>query len=218
MKFLEVSMSDIFSLIENLKKSKKDLVASTIRMPESLHTFIETLAIDLNLSKQETMLKLLEHGADAAQKALYEVEKKEMSMQGKDTESSCKFHLLNTNKSHSEDDSNWMIQNGFAAAFYSPWKLNIERINSNDIVFLYENGKGIVGYGKGTGEIEKCDHNGKKDECYYQKLIDFKLLETPISASDVRKILGRNVVFLRTMSGVPDGNKILNSIEIKTNN
>ncbi|WP_180074501.1 hypothetical protein [Acinetobacter sp. YH12231] len=210
-------MSNIVSLIENLKKSKTELIASTIRMPESLHTFIETLAIDLNMSKQETMLQLLEHGAEAAQKALSKVEEKEM-LKDKESEINYRFHLLNTNKSHSEDDSKWMIQNGFAAAFYSPWKHNIERINLNDVVFLYENGKGIVGYGKGTGEVEKCDHNEKKDECFYQKLSDFKLFEKPISASDVKKILDRNVVFLRTMSGIPDGNKILDFIETKKNN
>ncbi len=56
-------MNDIFSLIESSRKIKKESIASTVRMPESLHTFIETLACDLELSKQEIMLKLLEQGA-----------------------------------------------------------------------------------------------------------------------------------------------------------
>ncbi|MGF8289919.1 hypothetical protein AAGO30_27680, partial [Klebsiella pneumoniae] len=71
-------MNDIFSLIESSRKIKKESIASTVRMPESLHTFIETLACDLELSKQEIMLKLLEQGARSAQEALAEIEKKEL--------------------------------------------------------------------------------------------------------------------------------------------
>lgn len=73
------NMANILSLIENSRKTKKESVASTVRMPESLHTFIETLANDLELSKQEIMLKLLEQGAEAAQEALAEVEKAELA-------------------------------------------------------------------------------------------------------------------------------------------
>ena len=47
---------------------------------------------------------------------------------------------------------------------------------------------------------------------HYQVLSDFKVLEEPLSAAEVRKILDRNVVFLRTMSGAPDGQKILDRI------
>ena len=68
-------MSDILSLIEKSRKIRKESIASTVRMPESLHAFIETLANDLELSKQEIMLKLLEQGAKAAQEALAAVEK-----------------------------------------------------------------------------------------------------------------------------------------------
>ncbi|MQT78442.1 hypothetical protein GHO37_30035, partial [Pseudomonas helleri] len=60
-------MTNILTLIENSRKTKKESVASTVRMPESLHTFIETLANDLELSKQEIMPKLLEQGAEVAQ-------------------------------------------------------------------------------------------------------------------------------------------------------
>ncbi|MNP46636.1 hypothetical protein D3C76_1406470 [compost metagenome] len=78
---------------------------------------------------------------------------------------------------------------------------------------MYENGKGIVAYGRGTGEVEISDHDGDKDECHYQKLQDFKLLERPLTAAEIKKVLGRNVVFLRTMSGMPDGQKVLDRIE-----
>lgn len=79
-------------------------------------------------------------------------------------------------------------------------------------MFLYENGKGIVAFGMGTGETLKTDHQGNIDECHYQKLSDFVRLDRPLPAAEIRKILGRNVVFLRTMSGAPDGQKILDRI------
>jgi hypothetical protein len=186
-------------------------------MPESLHTFIETLAYDLELSKQEVMLKLLEQGAKAAQEALAEVEKNELAQlavaEKTEPKMAAGFHILNTNKAHSDEDSEWMISKGIAAAFYDPWKWNINRINANDVVFLYENGKGIVAHGRGTGEVKTCDRNGDKDECHYQELEGFKVLENPLSAAGIKKILDRNVAFLRTMSAMPDGQKVLSFIE-----
>lgn len=210
-------MNDILSLIESSKKIKKESVASTVRIPESLHAFIETLAYDLELSKQEIMLKLLEQGAKAAQEALAEIEKKELveldAAEKFEPKGAAGFHVLNTNKANSDEDSEWMISKGIAAAFYDPWKWNINRIKANEVVFLYENGKGIVAYGRGTGEVKARDHHGDKDECHFQELGEFKILEKPLSAAQIKKILERNVVFLRTMSAMPDGQKVLRFIE-----
>lgn len=55
-------MNDIISLIENAAKTKNDLASASIRMPKELYSFIEGLADQLDLSRQETMLKLLEKG------------------------------------------------------------------------------------------------------------------------------------------------------------
>ena len=210
-------MNGILSLIENSRKIKKESIASTVRMPESLHTFIETLAYDLGLSKQEIMLKLLEQGAKTAQAALAEIEKKELVELGVaekcEPTAAVGFHILNTNKANSDEDSEWMLSSGIAAAFYDPWKWNINRIKKNEVVFLYENGKGIVAYGRGTGEVKTSDHQGNEDECHYQELERFKILEKPLSAAEIKKILDRNVVFLRTMSAMPDGQKVLSFIE-----
>ena len=212
-------MASILSLIENSKKAKKESIASTVRMPEPLHTFIETLANDLELSKQEIMLKLLEQGAEAAQTALDEVEKAELAQlalaEEAEPQPAAGFHILNTNKAHTDDDHEWMLAHKAAAAFYSPWKLNINRIKKGELVFLYENGKGIVAYGRGTGDVQMREHEGKKDECHYQVLDGFTILEQPLSAAAIKKALERNVVFLRTMSGMPDGQKVLDLIESK---
>ncbi|HEX8592759.1 MAG TPA: hypothetical protein VF682_05690 [Pseudomonas sp.] len=92
-----------------------------VRMPESLHTFIETLANDLESSKQEIMLKLLEQGAEAAQTALDEAEKVELAQlalaEDAEPQPAAGFHILNTNKAHTDDDHEWMLAHKAAAAF-----------------------------------------------------------------------------------------------------
>lgn len=203
-------MTDLKSLIKNSQIIKKELVASTVRIPRELNSFIEELADYLSLSKQEVMLKLLEEGVKIAETEL------KLNQAGEYENSD--FHILNTNRGNDINDHDDMINNGIAAAFYDPWKYNINRIKKGDIVFLYENGVGIVAYGRGTGDTLKKDRYNDKDECHYQKLTDFQLLKSPISAAEIKKILGRNVVFLRTMSGMPDGQKILDTLSKKKTN
>ena len=180
------------------------MVASSVRIPKELYSFIEELADHLLLSRQEMMLKLLEEGASIAQD--------EINQNETDEEVSSNYHLLNTNKRHDIEYHEKMIKDGIAAAFYDPWKLNISRIRNGDVVFLYENGVGIVAYGKGTGDTIKTDYEGSRDECYYQKLKDFVILKKPLSASEIKNILGRKIVFLRTMTGIDDGYKLLENI------
>jgi len=194
-------MSDLKTLIQKSKASKKEHIASTVRIPKEVNLFIEGLSEQINLSKQEVTLKLIEAGVAVAEK---ELEREEVL--------TSTFHVLNTNRRHDENDQDHMLNNGIAAAFYDPWKFNIDRLNKGDTVFLYENGVGIVAYGKGSGETLKKDRYDDKNECHYQELSDFKVLEKPLSAAEIKKILGRNIVFLRTMSGMPDGQKVLNKI------
>ena len=200
-------MSNLRNLIKESKSMKKELVASTVRMPKELYSFIEELADSLTLSRQEVTLKLIEEGVKIAEEELRLNEYEEVE--------NSTFHILNTNRRHDINDHVYMVNNGIAAAFYDPWKLNIDRIKKGDTVFLYENGVGIVAHGKGSGVTLTQDRYSDKDECHYQKLLDFKILEKPMSAAEIKKILGRNVVFLRTMSGMPDGQKVLDKINIK---
>lgn len=191
-------MSELKTLIKKSKAANKDLVATTVRLPKGLHLYIEDLAEKLSISKQEAILKLVEAGVEIAE---LELEKED--------DVYATFHVLNTNRRHDENDQEQMLSLGIAAAFYNPWKNNIDRIQEGDIVFLYENGVGIIAYGKGTGVTKKKDRYGDKDECHYQELTDFTILDKPLPAAKIKKILGRNMVFLKTMIGMPDGNKIL---------
>lgn len=203
-------MSNLRSLIKKSKILKKELIASTVRMPKELHFFVDELAEHLSLSRQEVLLNLIEEGASVAKDELNPGTVDE-------AQDTCSFHILNTNKGNNEEDHDRMIENGVAAAFYDPWKYNIDRIKKGDFVFLYENCVGVVAFGKGTGNTLVRDHEGQKDECHYQELHDFNLVSVPITASEIKKILNRNVVFLRTMSSMPDGQKLLDRILLKKN-
>ncbi|KHT64577.1 hypothetical protein RJ45_05660 [Photobacterium gaetbulicola] len=202
-------MSKLKALIDQKNMAQKELVASTVRMPKEMYSFIEAFAEHLSMSKQETMVALMEEGIAVAEKALKIDRNEPMD----DSVEQSRFHLLNTNKRHSIENHIAMLEEGIAAAFYDPWKFNIDRIKKDDIVFLYENGKGIVAYGKATGETLKRNCYDDVDECHYQKLNDFKVLEKSLPAGEIKKTLNRNVVFLRTMTGMPDGQKVLDKIE-----
>lgn len=179
-------------------------MATSVRIPSDWYSFIENLAEDhLGISKHETLLKLIEAGLEIA--------KTELGLNEID-ETIGNFHLLNTNKSFSVDEHTRMIKEGIATSLYTPWKFNICKIKKFDLVFLFENKVGIVAFGKATGEIIKEDYCGAKDERYLQKLEDFTILKKPLRASEIKRILGRKIVFMRTRTTLPDGEKLRNEI------
>ena len=47
------------------------------------------------------------------------------------------------------------------------------------------------------------------DKTYYQKLSGFVRYEKPLTASEIQRILGRNVVFMHTLFSIRDGYKLL---------
>jgi hypothetical protein len=202
-------MDSLAGMIERAQTAKKELIASTVRLAPEDHEFIDDLADDLGVSRQDLLQNLIKAGIREA------LSLTRLAPDDPEANSANHFHILNTNKRHSIDSHDYMLKEGIAAAYYGDWKLNIDRIRKNDIVFLYENGRGIVAYGCGTGETLTKDADGNADECHYQVLQEFKKLEQPLPASQIRKILGRNVVFLRTMSGAPDGQKLLDWIKAR---
>lgn len=209
-------MSNLVQLIRASENAKKEeMVPTTVRIPMKLNSVMEALADQFGLSKQEMLLHLIEAGIEVAEDELklndLEEEKKEMP-QADNEQQKCRFYILNTNKRHGSTDQKWMLTEGIAGAFHKPWKLNINRIKKGDVVFLYENGVGIVAYGRGTGSVLFADYRGHVKEAHYQKLDGFKVLSKPLSAAEIRKIVARNVVFLRVMSAMPDGQKVLDRI------
>ncbi len=109
------------------------------------------------------------------------------------------YHILNTNTKNSETDQETMLDEKIGSAYYDPWKFHIDKIKKNDIVFLYQSGKGIIAFGEGTGVVNVRDYCGDKDEEHYMPLTDFHQLDTPISAFEMKTIASRNFNFMRTM-------------------
>ncbi len=199
-------MSELINFIQESKKAQNELISTTIRMPKETYFFIEDFADSFTLSRQEAMLKLLNEGVSVAKAA------EEKLSKSNETDKLVRFHLLNTNKRNSDSDHEMMLREQIAAAFYTPWKEQIDRIEDGDYVFLYESGVGIVAFGKAAGKTQTQDHEGDKDQCFYKKLNQFIKLKTPLPAREIRKILNRNVFFYITRAGVPDGQKILDKI------
>ncbi|TVP86177.1 MAG: hypothetical protein EA344_03870 [Alkalicoccus sp.] len=130
------------------------------------------------------------------------------------------YVVVNTNYKYNEKAHDDMLQEGKAAAYYSPWKDKIRRIREGDKVFLYQSGTGIVAAGIGTGTVDTKDYKGEPDEEFFMVLDSFQRLKTPLSPGEIRKIAGKNIVFLQTLFLLPDeaGKKIWKQIKGRQRN
>lgn len=191
--------SRINEILAEQQAKSQELTSMTVRVPSPMKAYIENLADQINKSRQDTLLLLLEEGMEASQLALETTTKEEKSS---------RFFVLNTNLRHTDDDHEKMLNEGLALASYSPWKEQIKRIKKGDVVFLYGNAIGIVGFGEASGEVKIEDHKKLGDqEVFVQKLLNFKKLEKPIPAKDVRKELGYDHIFIKTLAALPNDQK-----------
>jgi len=202
---------DLDTLLKVAKSKKEETVSVTVRLSVELNSVIEDLAEnELNTSKQKTLVALIEEGVKYLEKTLNINEMEEI----KEEEKSKKyFHLLNTNKSNDSNDGIRMCTEGIASSFYDPWKFEINKMKKDDIVFLYENGVGIIGYGIADGNVIITDRNGDNNEMYYQNLKKFKKLKTPFPASEIKKVLNGKITFLRTRTSISNGEKLYEKLE-----
>jgi hypothetical protein len=112
------------------------------------------------------------------------------------------FYILNTNIRNDPKDDEDMLEHQKAAAYFDPWKLNIERLVKGDVVFLFRSGVGIVAVGKATGELGKAPYHGNAkdtDEEYFMKLSPFHRIDPPVTAAEVKELTGVNYRFMGTM-------------------
>lgn len=210
------------SLIDKLHKkhaTETKMISTSIKIPLVMDEVISDLAVFFDSTKQEVILDLLTDAIEnyrAEEKKLFEQEgdQENKSTEDENTSNNQRYFLLNTCKRHSIDDHNFMINNGYAAAFETGYKEQINRIKKGDVVFLYANGKGISGYGKASGLTLKTDHNGNPEECYYQELENYVALEKPLKAKEIRELCTRTPVFLKTLSKIneEDGQIIYNEL------
>lgn len=126
------------------------------------------------------------------------------------------YYILNTNFRNSSQDHEDMLQKGKCAAYYSPWKHKIERLNKSDVVFLYQSGVGIVAFGDASGKLQISDYHGlDKDEEYSMRLNNFHLVAPPLTASEIKDLAMTDYRFLSTMFGIDHeaGKKIRSVLE-----
>ncbi|CAI3930183.1 MULTISPECIES: hypothetical protein [Commensalibacter] len=204
-------MSGIISMIENNEKNKKETVATTIRMTEEVASQIEGLVDYLETSKNEVMVNLLKTGLEQAYQYIDDMDSDPLEI---DTDGT-RYFLLNTNKGNNIADHVRMIDEERIEAFCSPWKDEIKKIKKDDIVFMYANGEGIIAYGKATGIVKNGYRydDPKQDASCYQYLNDFKKIAKPIKASEIYKILGKKIPFLKTLFPLKQGEKLLKTIK-----
>lgn len=204
-------MSTLKKLIQSAKE-KEPLVASTVRIPKNLNDFIEELAEQLFLSKQEMMLKLIEEGCNIASEELNKNSEEDFNKMAMEKN---RYYLLNTNLQWCIEDHERMLNEGIASAFSDPWKFKIDILKKGDVVFLYANRRGIVACGKASGTKLDIIRRTDGDDGHCHKLDNFTILSKPLSASEIKKILGYSHPFLMTMSAISDGQKICDEIAIR---
>jgi hypothetical protein len=120
------------------------------------------------------------------------------------------FYVVNTNLGNDPGDDAAMLQEKKVAAFFAPWKFKIERLRRGDHVFLYRSGAGVVAIGTADGKLRKAAYHGKpedKDEEYAMGLLDFRIVEPPLTAAEVKTIASNpGLIFRQTMFSLdPEG-------------
>jgi len=113
-----------------------------------------------------------------------------------------KYYILNTNKRYDTNCETEMLNHNKAAAYYNPWKYNIDKIKKSDIVFLYSNGKGIIAGGIANGILGEQDYEKNKNEEHFMKLDNFNVLEKPIRVAKIKEIAEKDYVFMSTMFSI----------------
>jgi hypothetical protein len=87
------------------------------------------------------------------------------------------YYVLNTNYSNKPQNTDDMLREHKAAAYYPGWREKIQKLQKGDTVFLYKSGTGIIAYGIADGELQKAECDGYPDYEYYMKLNKFVILK-----------------------------------------
>lgn len=113
-------------------------------------------------------------------------------------------YILNTNFANNPQSNEDMLKEKKAAAYCPGWKEKMEKIQKDDVIFLYKSGEGIVAYGKADGKLKKKEWEGVPEDEYYMYLEDFNILKTPMDAAKMKKISGRGFMFNTTLFSIDE--------------
>lgn len=217
-------MSTRDSLIKALFDQTDETTSTplSIRLPNHLNNELEELTLTLDRSKSFLLLEFVKAGITETNKIL---EEKAMNpnIEGQrdpdDILNKRKNFMLNTNFNNDKDSHIEMLENEEAAAFCTGWKEYICNLAEGDKVYLYQSGVGFVASGVVTGDLIKNEYDGKADDKYSKKLIDFKVGFKAISAKEFKVLTNAGANFRMTMVGLDlmQANKLDTEIEKRVN-
>ncbi|ECQ7777680.1 hypothetical protein F0Z68_22090 [Salmonella enterica] len=202
----------IDALKASLKAGDGSSVTVSVRISQDENDVLQNIAAHVGTSRQEVVHQLIKLHAIPAWQALQASGQEKNSLI---SERKSEYFILNTNKTNSKSDHELMINEGIVAAFENGYIGKIDRIKKGDVVFLYESGKGIIACGIATGESideeepEKYGHKSMR----YQYLKNFRRLSSPVSAKEVKRIVGRSIPFVQTLASISDGDILYQNLK-----
>lgn len=210
------------SLLNNLNKKFnsdiKNTVTLSVRVTNEENAVLQEIADVVGCTRQDVIYQLISDYAIPEWRRM-KMESENEVTDFVDENDGVSYFLLNTNKTNSIIDHNIILEQGIAATFEDDYIGKVNRIKKGDVVFLYESGSGIVAYGIGSGQNidepnpEKINHNSMR----YQVLSDFSLLDKPLSARDVKRVLENDIPFAQTLSRVTNGEVLYKYLKNKSN-
>lgn len=204
-------------LLSNLNKkfnSDKNTITLSVRVTNEENAVLQEIADSVGCTRQDVIYQLISDHAIPEWRKLKDGDEDEEDEE-QNTHSGVSYFLLNTNKTNSLTDHNIIMEQGIAATFEDGYIHKINRIKQGDVVFMYESGAGVVAYGIGSGnnidepEPEKINHGSMR----YQKLSDFTVLDKPVSAKDVIRILGNKIPFAPALSRIANGEQLYSDLK-----
>ncbi len=127
------------------------------------------------------------------------------------------YYVLNTNYSNNQKSHEEMILEKKASAYCTGWKEKIEKLQKDDLVFLYKTGTGIIAYGFADGKLKKKEWDGVIDDEYYMQLDNFEILKKPLDAATMKLVAKKGFSFRSTMFSIDEESKDLIMDEIRNN-
>lgn len=119
-----------------------------------------------------------------------------------DYENNC--YVINTNSQSGSHFTEEMLREEKAAAYYPGWREKIKKLQRDDLVFLYQSGKGIIAYGYADGILHKAPCDGYPDYEYYMHLNNFTKLKEALSASEMKNLTNCGFNFRQTMFSISE--------------
>ena len=116
------------------------------------------------------------------------------------------YYLVNTNEKHRPESRNFMLAEKCIIAQYKA-KVQIDVIERNDVVFIYQNSRGVIAVGTADGHVLVEDFEKKRGKRHVMKLLRLQELSEPIPPSTIGELVdeetGHGMFYARTVVSLP---------------